>query len=437
MPTVRGTPGRADSPLRRVAIVVSVLPEPAADRLLGGLNPALRNRIRETAKSLGEVEPWERQLALRSFAGSLRDAGSARPVGLSPASGPHAGGRAGEIADEARFGQASQPPVTVDPATPPAPAATPPKPESPLAFLRDVSAETLVERLTGEHPQTVALVLASISPELAAAVLAKLPDDERQAAIGRLGRLDEIPDDAIAAIADHLRERLGNATAPAARSAGQRALAAIFAQLRPAPGSAPTDGHATPESSFPGSDATGDPVWPPRPFPERPSRPRASGSHATAPGTTAPGGWGWGAMAPGASGWGLTGSDLDGPDAPIPGGWGGRPGEGEPIADDAAAAFSQQQAHEHLVTLDPAQLCQALGQVDTRQALLTLCGIPADVADAVLDLLPRRQAKDVRRQLASLGSIRLREIDAAKMLVARVSLGGLEAESPTPEPLAA
>lgn len=420
MPTVRGTPGRADSPLRRIAIVLSVLPEPAANRLLGSLHPALRNRIRETARSLGEVEPWERQLALRSFAGSIRESESGGAGGASPASVPRvsfpAGGGAREIADEAHFGHAAY--SASDPSAPSAAATA----TSPLGFLRNVSAETLVERLTGEHPQTVALVLASITPELAAAVLPKLPDGEREAAIGRLGRLDQIPDDAIAAIAEHLQERLADAAAPESRSAGQQALAAIFAQLRPPPQSSPSSATNAPQTWPAGHDSAIDPDRPPRPFPDAYPEPAASGS-GKSPAARSPAGRSPAARSPAArSG---------------PYGSGYRFGEEEPAADVTADEFSHRQAHEHLVTLDPAQLCRALGQVDTRQALLALCGIPADVADAVLELLPRRQAKDVRRQLASLGSIRLREIDAAKILVARVSLGTAEAEVSSPEPLAA
>ena len=416
MPTVRGTPGRADSPLRRIAIVLSVLPEPAADRLLRSLHPALRDRIRETAQTLGEVEPWERQLALRSFAGSIRESESGGADAASIASASPAAGRAAGATDEARFGHAAAAYATANTPAPPAVTGTPASAASPLAFLRNVSAETLVQRLTGEHPQTVALVLASITPELAAAVLPKLPDGEREAAIGRLGRLDEIPDDAIAAIAEHFQERLGDA-APGSHSAGQRALAAIFAQLRnatesPLPSATTANEDRAPESRAPESDSAVERRWPLRPFPDGPARPAASRA-------------------------GLSGSDTSGWDASGSGVSGYRLGEDAPVAEINADEFSHQQAHEHLVTLDPAQLCQALGQVDTRQALLALCGIPADVADSVLELLPRRQAKDVRRQLASLGSIRIREIDAAKILVARVSRGTPEAESSSPEPLAA
>jgi flagellar motor switch protein FliG len=66
-----------------------------------------------------------------------------------------------------------------------------------------------------------------------------------------------------------------------------------------------------------------------------------------------------------------------------------------------------------------------LGQVETRDAILALCGLPVQVANAALAILPRAQAKTVRNKMNSLGSLNLREIDRAKEKVAEASLGAL------------
>ena len=78
--------------------------------------------------------------------------------------------------------------------------------------------------------------------------------------------------------------------------------------------------------------------------------------------------------------------------------------------------------HQQLLSLSPTELCRALGKVETRIAILTLCGLPNEVTEAALAVLPRAQAKKVRVKMNSLGSLHLREIDDAKEKVARAAL---------------
>ncbi|MEM0925756.1 MAG: FliG C-terminal domain-containing protein, partial [Planctomycetota bacterium] len=67
----------------------------------------------------------------------------------------------------------------------------------------------------------------------------------------------------------------------------------------------------------------------------------------------------------------------------------------------------------YLVQLDPERLCSLLGRVTTKQAFLVLCGLPNDVAESALALLPRRQANQVRREMRQMGRLQLSEIDHA------------------------
>jgi hypothetical protein len=78
--------------------------------------------------------------------------------------------------------------------------------------------------------------------------------------------------------------------------------------------------------------------------------------------------------------------------------------------------------HQRLIELTPTQLCQSLGLVDARDAILALCGLPVHVAEAALAVLPRIQAKQARAKINSLESLELREIDRAKATVAEASL---------------
>ena len=97
---------------------------------------------------------------------------------------------------------------------------------------------------------------------------------------------------------------------------------------------------------------------------------------------------------------------------------------------------STEEIHAHLVGLRPAALCGALGRVTTREAMLALCGLPVEIADAALALLPRAEAKAVRLKMNSLGSLHLREIDRAKESVAEASIQVPPSSSPR-TPLAA
>jgi flagellar motor switch protein FliG len=78
--------------------------------------------------------------------------------------------------------------------------------------------------------------------------------------------------------------------------------------------------------------------------------------------------------------------------------------------------------HEHLKQLSPQHLCETLGKVQARSAMLALCGLPNQVTSAVLALLPKAESRKVREAMNSLGALQLREIDQAKEAVAYASL---------------
>ena len=95
----------------------------------------------------------------------------------------------------------------------------------------------------------------------------------------------------------------------------------------------------------------------------------------------------------------------------------------------STALESTDAIHQHLIHLSPSELCRALGKVETRQAMLTLCGLPNAVTQSVLAILPRAEARKVRIKMNALGSLHLREIDEAKERVARISLENQTASS--------
>lgn len=79
----------------------------------------------------------------------------------------------------------------------------------PFGFVRQVDPEQLGELLAGEHPQTVALVLAH-QPAAYAATVLKAFDEEFQAQVAvRVGKMGRISGEVISSIEEILKSRLG------------------------------------------------------------------------------------------------------------------------------------------------------------------------------------------------------------------------------------
>ena len=78
----------------------------------------------------------------------------------------------------------------------------------PFQFLDELDADVIAENLSTEHPQTIALVLSHLTPENSAAILTHLPDEVKVQVGIRLGTMDKVPADAMAAVETGLRARL-------------------------------------------------------------------------------------------------------------------------------------------------------------------------------------------------------------------------------------
>jgi len=99
----------------------------------------------------------------------------------------------------------------------------------PFEFLRRVPPERIAALLRGESPQTVALVLASLHTNLAAEVLARLPDSEQPDIALRIARMGNAGTRVIQQVEQVIRQKLG-ATVERKYSAsgGAKALAGIL-----------------------------------------------------------------------------------------------------------------------------------------------------------------------------------------------------------------
>lgn len=409
--------------LRRVAIVLSSLPAPVASNLLGEIDADTKVAIRRTMMSLADVDPLEQKRALHAFKVSVqkpeasldqfRVSSDRQEVPKQAANSQPQGSPASRVMRD-NFGNAlahAGEDVSADSN----------ESQHPLAFLEQVDEKVLVNLVKTERPQIVATVLASINPEHAARILA-LHGSGLEDMLGRISKIETIPTASLAELADHFRQSLRKQGVDASGTLGRRALDAILAAM---PGDqeqqieyrravadqahSPTDETAAPrtrpQSGFP-SAATAEEnlstklriaegTLPPQS--DRLSRSRGSAT----------------AQAPHASviaRRAATDAAISAPAAPA-------------MAVNEPMRFSSTDSiHEHLLQLSPQHLCETLGKVQARSAMLALCGLPNQVTSAVLALLPKAESRKVREAMNSLGALQLREIDQAKEAIAYASL---------------
>jgi len=358
-PMALGTIDRRAS-LRRAAILMTSFEEPVARALLGQLPPLERARLRRAMADLEDVDPLERRRAQAEFVQATRQQVGGAPQGTTPPART-----LGNEAVELQFKHREEAEPAADRGASEAP---------PLAFLSDVPDDSLLGAIIGEHPQTIAIVLASLAPHQAARLLPGLSDSLRAEALRRLARLEHLPPDALDSIGDHLRRLLADATPRAVGvGAGGRSLHAILAEM--------------PQQTRRGvAEELGiDPQTLPASEPSEPEAPAA-----------------------------VDVSESDAVEGPEDATAGAAP---EP----ASLAIDSIQLDRLLGRLSTDRLREALAQLETREALLALCGFPRKEADRVLRSLPRRQAKQIRQQLAGLGTLTIGEVDQAKQHVVEMA----------------
>jgi len=99
----------------------------------------------------------------------------------------------------------------------------------PFEFLRRIPPEQIVTLLRGESPQTIALVLASLTANLAARVLSRLPEAEQPDVALRIARMGDASTQVIQQIEAAIRAKMGEETEEEYKAAGgAKALAGIL-----------------------------------------------------------------------------------------------------------------------------------------------------------------------------------------------------------------
>jgi flagellar motor switch protein FliG len=165
--------------LRKAAILLAALDRQSADALLAQIPASQAQRVRRAVIELGPIDASEQEAVLSQFV---------RVGRLVP------DGQSGGI--ELDDGLAAKLNLESAPNGPLPPQRKPHDPEpaaeaAPFRFLHEAECDELLHLLKREHPQTIAVVLAHLTTEQAATLVAALDDQLRAEVLRRLAYLDE------------------------------------------------------------------------------------------------------------------------------------------------------------------------------------------------------------------------------------------------------
>ncbi|MEA1968747.1 MAG: flagellar motor switch protein FliG [Thermodesulfobacteriota bacterium] len=102
------------------------------------------------------------------------------------------------------------------------------KRDLPFAWSKNVNIATLAGYVEGEHPQTIAMVLAHMPAEIAAEILMAVPDDKKGDIALRIAKLGQISDDVVRDVDRALKYELSGAVGPGGKAGGLQVLVDII-----------------------------------------------------------------------------------------------------------------------------------------------------------------------------------------------------------------
>lgn len=189
--------------LRKVAIVVSSLDRESADLLLDQMPSEDAERVRHAVFELDAIDPKEQRQVLDEF------------LTAGTRAGRNTGGDSRVL-----FGRVPKAPEVPSPAS---------GRERLFESLGEMAPEGLAGILASERPQTIALVLSHLAPELSGKVLLQFPPQIQPEIFRRLVDLEETDPEILHEIEESLRVRLAQTFAlPRRRVAGLSAVEGIL-----------------------------------------------------------------------------------------------------------------------------------------------------------------------------------------------------------------
>ncbi|WP_374408683.1 flagellar motor switch protein FliG [Pelagerythrobacter sp.] len=185
-------PLRFDGP-DRAAVMVMLLGEEEAARLLAGLSPEELRTLGAKMCEIGEIGPGVIADAIASFAASAGNSGISAH-GRVDSVRRIMTGAVGEMKADAIMRRAAPP--EEQPRTPA------------LEIAQWLEPDVLIPLVQDEHPQAIAVLLVQLDPAIAAAVLAGLPDELQTPVVHRIARLGPVSPEAIAILEETLAAKI-------------------------------------------------------------------------------------------------------------------------------------------------------------------------------------------------------------------------------------
>lgn len=209
----------SENNLRRAAILVASLEGPAADRVLEQLPAEDAARVRRMMVELNEIDHAEQQRVIGEFVRARPAASSASRSAASAVGGVEL--EAGLARRLSLDGYAA--------------AAAPANPlPRHFRFLHEAQSETISPVLSGEHPQTIAIVVSHLPDDRAAALLATLEGELQTDVIRRLVSLDQADPEILREVERGLETRmLEQARVDRRREAGLSCVARMLEAAAP------------------------------------------------------------------------------------------------------------------------------------------------------------------------------------------------------------
>ena len=357
-----------DRQLRKVAILIASLDDPLAERMLADMPAADAQAVRAAVDRLDHVDPEEERNIVDQFRRSTR---LATPHSTEPHS------IVGVELDASLLARIEQQDSNdwEKPAE---------ENRSPLAVLTDAEAATIVDALSREHPQTVAVVISRLDHVAAAKILTLLSPYLQVEVLERVAELDPADQQSIEVVESHLAQWINQQRQRTERMAAGAEFVQRILQ-------------STPEE-----DRTAILTRLDKRNPElagRFGRPEGGAGRSTVrqpPPRSQISKKQFGAKPQAAGRLRLS---------------------AEPVLQPQVTTSANPLGE--LERVDDATLMAALTQTDRQIVTLALAGASEELMNRILRRLPRRQAKDFRKRLRDIGPTRLSDMLAAQQQLAR------------------
>jgi flagellar motor switch protein FliG len=102
------------------------------------------------------------------------------------------------------------------------------KQDKPFIWSRNVNVGTLAGYVVGEHPQTVAMILAHMPSEISSEIMMSLPEELKGDVAMRIARLGQISEDVVRDVDRALKIELSGAVGPGGKAGGLQVLVDII-----------------------------------------------------------------------------------------------------------------------------------------------------------------------------------------------------------------